>query len=275
MENARRILLPVFVLWLMLLPAAPAPASIPAETPYLFLIDTGKVKDILKSDLILLDNNKRYKLDNIRVPPFEDAAAVKGLKHAWLDRKVNIYTYRNNSGETLDRYGVPLAHVVSDDASDVWMQAYMVSEGLAWAFSSETSRGMVPPLKKMEIDARTQQKGFWKNPVYAIKTPADAKAFINSFQLVEGTILDTSIKREYVFFNFGQDWKTDFTIRLPKKAWNQISLALVDKKFNAFDAVAWVNRRVRVRGWIEDSNGPLIEVTHLEQIDILPQPKKE
>ncbi len=50
-------------------PAANGPA--PQE---LVVIDRGTVKEVLRSDMIMLDDNRRYRLDNIRVPPYEDAA---------------------------------------------------------------------------------------------------------------------------------------------------------------------------------------------------------
>jgi hypothetical protein len=40
---------------------------------------------------------------------------------------------------------------------------------------------------------------------------------------------------------------------------------------SSFDATALKGKRVRVRGWLKNFNGPSITVTHPEQIEILEQ----
>ncbi len=261
---------------LLLMLAIPAlaqelPFMRPEELPQ---IDSGTVKEILKSDLILLDNNKRYKLDNMRIPPYEDASALDELKREFLNKSVTIYTY-HDPDNNFDRYGVPLAHVVRDD-NKAWIQGDMISKGLAWAFSSETSRKMMDPLLQMEQKARAQHLGFWANPIYAIKTPNNVKNYTSSYQIVEGKILSVATKQDTIFFNFGEDWKTDFTLRVSAKNWGLYFLKDISDKDlrKILDPLTWKNREVRVRGWVEESNGPLMEVTHIEQIEFPPAAKK-
>ena len=146
---------------------------------------------------------------------------------------------------------------------------------------------MVEALKRAEENARAQQLGFWKDPAYAIKTPDSVKDFLNSYQIVEGKILSVNQKGTgVVFFNFGKNWKTDFSVRIKKDF--QVLAFIKDpdapppKKPVKYtysvknsDPLQWKNRIVRVRGWVtQDKDGPLIDLTHKEQIDFVPQNKK-
>lgn len=270
MRNSYYALFPAFLIWLML--ALPAQGAVPAQAADdMIVLDSGAIKEILKSDMILLDNNKRYRLDNVRVPPFEDDQAVNELKRVFLNKMVTVFTYRTNGGKNLDRYGVPLAQIVSDD-DETWIQGYMVSKGLAWVFASEASNKMIEPLREMEAEARAEQLGFWKDPEYALKTPKSVKGYMNSFQVVEGTILSGITKKNNVFFNFEEDWKRDFTIRVPLNVWGVTSSEFSKTIFNVADPNTWRNHKVRVRGWVEEGNGPLIEVTNAGQIELISPP---
>lgn len=249
----------------------------------LVLIDAGKVKEIIKSDLIMLDNGKRYRLANIRIPLPYDAMAQEEMKREFLNKKVTVYTYyvapsKESSSKKIDRTGAQLAQVIGENG--VLMQAELISKGWAWVFSTPATSEMVTPLKEIEAKARDQKLGFWSNEAYSIKTPDNIQEYLNTFQIVEGKITNVETKRYYTFFNFGTDWKTDYTIRVLKKDWGRFSLwyAPVNKAEENLwpnDPQKWKNKTVRIRGWVEDNDGPMIALTHPEQIDVIEEtPKK-
>ena len=228
-------------------------------------MDSGVIKEVLKSDMVMLDNDKRYRLDNILVPPYEESTAVDELNHEFLNKNVTIYTY-HGAADLFDRYGVPLAHVVTD--KDVWVQEDLILKGLAWAFSADTDSEIVDILKKMEEKARSHKLGFWKNPAYAVKTPDNVKDYINSYQIVEGKITDVLEKNDVVFFSFSKDGKTDFAVKV------MIRFQTFAKSRRGFAAkfstpAGWKDATIRVRGWVVGKNVPVIELTNQEQIDIL------
>jgi hypothetical protein len=116
-------------------------------------------------------------------------------------------------------------------------------------------------LMQTEEKARAGRHGFWSDPAYAVKTPDNVYRYGNSFQIVEGKILGVAVKNDYAYLNFGSDWKTDFTISLPRGGW---------RRFGAdVDFTAWRGRVVRIRGWVENRNGPMIELTNPEQIEFI------
>ena len=85
---------------------------------------------------------------------------------------------------------------------------------------------------------------------------------LGTFQLIEGRVLDAAKVKGTVYLNFGADWRTDFTISIPREA---LKLFEVD----GVDPLSLIGESVRVRGWLIKRNGPMIRATHPEQIELL------
>ena len=66
------------------------------------------------------------------------------------------------------------------------------------------------------------------------------------------------------YLNFGQDWRTDFTFSISPRDRRRFEQQGVD-------LAGLAGRRVRARGWVTLRNGPLIQLTHPEQLEILPE----
>jgi micrococcal nuclease len=66
----------------------------------------------------------------------------------------------------------------------------------------------------------------------------------------------------YVYLNFGADWRADFTVRAQRA---DLAGALA-----GLDLAALAGRMVEVRGVVLEAGGPLIELSHAEQIQVLP-----
>jgi len=266
----------------MLVLALPALAEdIDDNTPNgqsLRVIDRGTVKQVLKSDMIMLDDDKRYRLENILVPPFEEAPAIDELKHEFLSKPVAVYAYHAVEDDQEKSGVVPYAHVVT--TKGVWVQQDLISKGLAWAQCTETSPQTVGVLKQSEEKARVDRLGFWRDPAYAIKSPDNVKDFIDSYQIVEGKITSVLVSSNtgFVGFNFGKEKKRVFAIRFTN-----------DNQFQAFwnDPVTserseaglnlWKGRTVRVRGWVKDGGDgvPVMVLTRKEQLDVVTPPGEQ
>ncbi|MEO7224288.1 MAG: thermonuclease family protein, partial [Devosia sp.] len=68
-----------------------------------------------------------------------------------------------------------------------------------------------------------------------------------------------------VFLNFGRHYKEDFTAVIDARALRLFADAGIDPaKFGG--------ALLRVRGWIDDRDGPRIAITHPEQIELLAIP---
>jgi micrococcal nuclease len=158
-----------------------------------------------------------------------------------------------------DRHGDLLAHVFIGDA---WLQADLIEGGFARTYSRSDTRRCAPALLRHEAAARSAKRGIWANAFYRVRKPEELGADIGTFQLVEGKVASVRIGRERAYLNFGPDYRTDFTITISAR----------DKKRLAkegADPASWNGKTVRVRGWLSLLNGPEIELTHAEQIEVL------
>jgi hypothetical protein len=97
---------------------------------------------------------------------------------------------------------------------------------------------------------------------YALRDAAAIPANLSGFELVEGRVIEAAIVRKRTYLNFGADWRSDFTITIAPKTWRLFEA-------EGIDPLSYQGKRVRVRGWLKSYNGPLIEVTHPEQIEVI------
>lgn len=163
-------------------------------------------------------------------------------------------------GTKLDRHGRLLAHV--ETAEGLWLQKELLRQGMARVYSFADNRARVDDLYAFEQSARGEKAGIWSNAFYALRTPDNVLRDIRSFQVVEGTVFATARVKTRVFLNFGRDWKTDFTVLINGKARRLFDAANLDP-------LSLKGKRIRVRGWLRHWNGPLIEASHPEQIEVL------
>ncbi|MGH6832700.1 MAG: thermonuclease family protein, partial [Methyloceanibacter sp.] len=92
---------------------------------------------------------------------------------------------------------------------------------------------------------------------------------IHSYQLVEGRVASVGEGGGRLYLNFTPDWRSDFTISVEGKAVGAFAAAGIDLK-------ALAGARLRVRGFLAWRNGPMIEASHPEQIELLPEgPRQE
>jgi len=82
----------------------------------------------------------------------------------------------------------------------------------------------------------------------------------DSLQIVEGVVISTADVRGRIYLNFGSDYKTDFTIAIAKKN---------VKNFAALNPIELTGARLRVRGWVEMINGPMIWLDHPGRLEVL------
>jgi endonuclease YncB( thermonuclease family) len=173
-------------------------------------------------------------------------------------------------GSRSDRYDHILAQAfVVDGAQRTWLQEKMVGQGLARVYSFPDNRACVAELLAREADARAKRRGIWHVAVYRVRDALDVERLGRltfSYQIVEGRVAAVG-GRGRVYLNFTDDWTTDFTVEIERKAMPLFAKAGIDPK-------ALAGKRIRVRGWIAWRNGPMIEATHPEQIELLPEPVK-
>ncbi len=245
------------------------PGRADPDAPPRGLADGGqaRVAEVIDGDTVLLEDGREVRLVGIQAPklplgrrnfrtwPLADRAK-DALAELTRGRSMHLYY----GGRRVDRHGRQLAHLVLDDGR--WAQRLLLSQGLARVYSFADNRSLVAEMLAAERAAREARVGIWRHPFYTVRSPADAASDIGTFQLVEGQVVDAARVRGTTYLNFGADWRSDFTI----------VVAGADRagfEDAGLDLLALKGRIVRVRGWLDRRNGPMIAATHPEQIEVL------
>ncbi len=253
---------------ILLVLAAPAAAQ---HEPRLPAPEQARTVEIVDGDTLLLETGQQVRLVGIQAPKLplgrpnfqawplaeEAKAALSGLA---LGHEVRL-AY---GGRRMDRHGRLLAqlYAVGEDGTELWIQGALLEAGMARVYSFADNRALVPEMLALETRARAQRRGIWAHPYYAIRDPEAADAHIGSFQLIEGRVLETAVVRGRAYLNFGADWREDFTVTMAPNVRRGFAAEGIDPR-------DYQAARIRVRGWLKSFNGPMIEVTHPEQIEVL------
>lgn len=92
--------------------------------------------------------------------------------------------------------------------------------------------------------------------------PTELDDSTGRFRIVRGRVLRVVPTESYVYLNFGADWRADFTVRVRRTE--------RDGALPGADLDALAGRLVEVRGVVLEAGGPLIELSHPEQMQVLP-----
>jgi hypothetical protein len=147
----------------------------------------------------------------------------------------------------------------------------MVAKGLARVYSFPDNRACVGELLARESEARAKRLGVWHSSAYRIVQALDLERLgrlIHSYQLVEGKVAAVGEGGGRIYLNFAEDWRSDFTVSVERKDAPAFATAGMDLK-------ALAGKRLRMRGFLAWRNGPMIEASHPEQIELLPAGPEE
>jgi len=163
-------------------------------------------------------------------------------------------------GRWIDRHGRLLAYLFTVDGA--WVQGEMLRQGMARVYSFPDNRAEVAKMLALERAARANGQGMWGHHFYAIRKIDSLFPVIGTFQVIEGRVLNVAKVKGRVYLNFGDNWRTDFTVTLSSRA-----LRLFKKANTA--PLTLKDQSIRVRGWLCKRNGPMIEASNTEQIELL------
>ncbi len=233
--------------------------------------ERARVAQIVDGDTLVLADGRQVRLVGIQAPklplgrpnfetwPLAEEAKV-ALGALALGRELRL----SYGGRRIDRHGRLLAHLHAPQSGggELWVQGTLLEQGMARVYSFADNRDRIAEMLVLERKARAARRGIWRHPFYAVRPTEALQRHIGSFQLVEGRVLDAAVVRGRAYLNFGAEWREDFTVTLTPE---------VRRRFEAegLDPLNYKGRRVRVRGWLKSFNGPMIAVSHPEQIEVL------
>ena len=235
---------------------------------------TGVVARVIDGETFTLEDGSEVKLLGLLAPtapawwkqagPWPPAEAAAQELAGLLEGKEVELKFDARHQDRRKRW-LAQVFVTSGEGERIWVQSHLIGKGLARAHAFFDNRACQRALQQREATARDEAKGLWRRRAYRVvdaARPEVLKPRVQTFQIVEGEVVEVGRTSRWTFLNFGSDRKRDFTAAISAKhakAFAESDVALVGLE----------GRRVRVRGWIERWNGPAIKVTHPEQIEVL------
>ena len=233
------------------------------------VVGAGQVGAIIDGRSFDLDDGRSVRLAAVEIPPFHaefDARATAGdaarraLQSILTGQRVEL---RHREPLT-DRYGRAVAHVyVVGDGPERNVAQDMLAGGYARVAAHVGDPSCAAELLALERSARRAKLGLWGEPYYGILGAQSGPELLTQrgrFTLVEGKVLSVREIGGTIYMNFGRRWSEALTVTISKRNERTFTAAGLPPK-------TLENRHVRVRGWVEERNGPRIEASRPEQIE--------
>jgi endonuclease YncB( thermonuclease family) len=223
------------------------------------LEDLGTARAVFIRDgrTLVIEDGRELRLAAIEIA---DAAAAKASLQSLLDKTLTL----KKIGPGSDRYGRIVAFAFPAGATGS-VQQRLVLNGQAVVAARVGDKACAAELLAFERNAREARRGVWSDPSSAPMHADDGDAVSaqrGRFTLIEGKVLSVRESGSTIYVNFGRRWSRDFSVTISKRNRSMFASAGLEPK--SLDG-----RRVRVRGWVEQRNGPIIDAARPEQIEIV------
>lgn len=215
----------------------------------------GRVAGIVDARSVRLDDGREVRLSGIEATSMTKQALTSLL----VGRDVTL----RSTDDTPDRYGRQGALVFIGE-SEISIQAMLLAQGDALVSAEIVDKDCATALMWSEAEARRQKKGNWADPsaIKNAESPDDILAGIGRFMVVEGKVLSVRQAGAMTYLNFGRNWTRGFAVTISKRNLPAFESAGMTLK-------SLENRRIRVRGWVEGTTGPRINVLRAGQVELL------
>ncbi len=216
------------------------------------------VASVASDGLLELADGRIVRLAGIRLPDADRAPDLarqgrEALAALLEGREIQL----DDAGLTQDRYGRLVAQVQRQDG--LWLQGSLLERGLAQVQTRPGEASRAAAMLARERAARDSGLGLWAQATFAPRPTDRLAGLVGSFQIVQGRVVRVAPTERFVYLNFGRDWRTDFTLRVPRDTVRSLRQAGVDVEQLA-------GRAIEVRGYVLEAGGPLMELSHPEQI---------
>ena len=219
-------------------------------------LGTATVASVRDGRTLLLTDGRELRLAAIEA----DDASRAALNALAAGRTLQL----EKLGPEQDRYGRVVAIAYTDDARES-LQQVMLAQGQARVSGRVGNRPCAELLLKAEHTARATVRGIWADPNFAPLPSHDVarfRAVRGRFALVEGKVLSVRESGATIYVNFGRRWAQDFAVTILKRHRRDFAAAGIEPK-------ELEGRRIRVRGWVEQRRGPMMEASVPEQIEVI------
>jgi endonuclease YncB( thermonuclease family) len=215
----------------------------------------GRVSAIIDNRSFRLEDGREVRLSGLAPVP-ADTAALAALI---AGRDVTL----RGQDDAPDRWGRQPAFVFAD-GSDRSVQGQLLAQGQALVSAEVADKGCAAELAAAEASARQAKLGTWagSDAIKNAERAGDILARIGQFTVVEGKVLSVRQAGATFYANFGRRWTQDFAVTISRRMMASLEAAGISPK-------SLENRRIRVRGLVEQRGGPRIEVLRVGQIEMI------
>jgi endonuclease YncB( thermonuclease family) len=246
-------LVPVLVALIVALSTRSTAANEPCGLGPVASVRVAAIRD---GRTLVLDDGRELRLAGIEVSE-ESKTTLQALAEG---RTLQI----KSIGADHDRYGrlVGFAFLEADAPS---LQASLLAQGAARVSARVGDAACAQALLAIERDARQSRHGLWADARFAPLPASDltkVQGQRGHFSLIEGKVLSVRQSGATIYLNFGRHWTHDFSVSIPRRL-------LTNFTRNGIDLMGLENRRIRVRGWIEQRRGAIMPVDAPEQVEIV------
>jgi hypothetical protein len=214
-----------------------------------------------------LGSGRMSRLGAVRIP---EEGALRGQALDWLRNQAGQVHGVILDSTAPDRWGRMTVRLVPEGEPDggterVDLARALVARGLAFVDPSDPAASCRSDLLAVEAAARHRGLGLWANDGYKAVSAAKTDHLrdrAGHFVLVEGRIRSVGERRQRTYLNFGSDWASDFTVVIPKRVWNTL-------QGRGVTGPGLTGRTVRVRGIVENWQGPAMTVTVPDMLELV------
>lgn len=278
------------VLILLFFIVLPAPCSA-QENTFAFLTEakdlkhtySGKINKIIDGQTLLLTDGKIVRLTGIDLPidktnpDFDFSFKAKEFledtllsKSSGAGRDVMVYQTRKAEKGRINRMNHDLGHILvkslkteAGEKPQIWLQGALIERGFARVYTEPTNPELNDVMLTDEAKARDAGIGLWaKDSPFTLITPDQAAEQLGDFVVLQGSIVNAASVKNNLYLNFGDNWRNDFTVMINTSQRKQLSQ-------KGISPTGLSGKKILVRGWLREYNGPLIELEDIHHLEIL------
>jgi endonuclease YncB( thermonuclease family) len=254
--------------WLLALPLALAAgsadaAALPDCAGPREITDAHIVRVERTNDVLVLRDGRAIHLEGVRFPNANQDHAPAFIADQAYDA-INAMVQGQTVDVTAvppkeDRYDRVRAQVFNSDGQ--WLQIALKS-GMARVDISPDRTECAAELYAAETAARAANLGLWSQAAYRVRAPEALGGDTGTFQIVQGQVLTADVKEGRAHIDFGANWKTDFIVTIAPED-------MANFRNDGIDPRDYVGKTIRVRGIVQQFNGPEIEIAIPKQIEVV------
>lgn len=216
------------------------------------------IKAVDEDGKIQLSDGKIVEFSGLYIPPEIKNKTVEYIKKNVTGKAVDIVL----GGSESTAYNSYLIKNVK--ISEYNLILNLLKAGFAVNYHMEKPDIIDNDKKLAENEAIKTKSGLWSDSsnIFISKEELEqnTKIHLYNFRVVTGQVTATKLVKDKMYLNFGDDWKTDFTVIINKENLKNFGEADLDKLSG---------KKVMVRGWIEFYNGAAMEIYNASHLDVM------